>query len=454
MVVSGDTLPTAVSLLHNVFTYDVSTVYNTYQDLCPAGGAPFVLLRDPLRSLIYLAKNPNNLAMSYTAIFYQGPPSDMTLHDNLPVSIAPLYFVPTNSSSYPFLPHGNTLYVGQMSNNKDLRFVWMDRYTQLTLTVGNANTSDMVEVYLAMQNSGAVNDIVGISSSTGTYTYQCGTNCGYYALQFRPTSAVSNRVIFSYTLSSYTGTGTATFGDSFAHIASPGIANHLTSLKKVRIDAASILVSPVANKFVENGVIHATYVTDTVDWINNIQTVDVNNMAGGEDFLWSRRRTENGMYSFLKPAGMDDLKWRTETAVDNTGTLSDCFYPLDINCGIVCGIVTTEPTQSSSVSAMGAILEITVFHSLEWIPTNDQWFETHLSTYGNVELLEAFDHLRAIPTFYDNPIHMDAIKRGLARTYRFVRGNRNHFAALIGAVFPTLKPVAAAGAALLGALPE
>lgn len=477
LTVLGDTLPTATALLHDITSYVCSDQYGTYLQQVPLGAMPIALFRDPLRSVVQFFPNPLRKTYSYKAAFY---PSDLDLSDAVVQPISPLWFdrvteaVPATSSTAALVAddtnvHGSVLYVGTMKQAADTRFVWMDIGVIMTLRLALVQPSQegvgTMEVLRAADCTGNVDvtdTVFAAMPSTviQDYIYICAVP-GYYGFRFKP---ISRTVGLQITDMRLYGSSNALpiippalspapnhFGDMFSHRSAPSMGSHLATMRKVRVNATSILVTPVANMLNVNGTIHALYSTDTVNWLENLQQDDISKVGGEADFLWARRKAADGMYAFLKPSGINDFAYHTGAAMSGDGKIKDCSYPLDANTGVL-NIVATLSTAGTVV--VGGAFEVTIISSLEWVPVLDQWWECHLSQYGSLALIDALDHLRLIPNFYDNPIHLAAIKAGLQRAYRFTKANRGKFAGALSALFPSFAGAFGAGSALLGAMPE
>lgn len=430
ITVPGDSSPTCTALLHNVSTYDLSTVKGTYSDVVPIGSMPLTLFRDPFRSVVKLIPNVAGTAMSYTTM------------NTVAVEAAGFHYPawPFLKSNGSFSPHGTHLFFGRCAEEGRLRFVWCDRHTKLVLTSTTYNASDLVSVYKLVDSDTLdhIETLASVSIDTGaseTFTFTPSSE-GYYALSLNLAAKVVGRVVTSLVLSSVSG---GDFGDCFGHLATPQIENHLSVMRKSRVNAASVLISPVANVLNRNGIIHGIVHTSTVEWITKIQTEDINLLPGVEDLTFGRRQYEKGMYAYLKPGGLSELSWKYEVSDSANGGLFDVSYPLDSNENTVSVVVTCS--KATDTATPSAIVELTVFHSMEWVPVADQWNETHLAPTGGLDLLLAIDELRLLPVFFDNPIHLKAIKEGLARAARFVGAGRHGFAAILSSLFPALSPV-------------
>jgi len=466
--VSGDAVPTATALLHTNIAYSPDATLGTYSDVVGVGGSSIHVYRDSLRSMVMLMEHPGGSkahlgpgtppgsgSLMYTGYFH---PDDLDLSKHITVPVTPVYF-----EAYPdtFQPHGPRLYLGKLSNFPTQRFIWMDRRTELVATLINNVSTD----HLILSRLDNVDQMVMAMdlTTTSASTVFAIEQEGYYALSFHALSAQTGRRIESLVLRNTLDDvpNQKYFGDCWGHVSSPGVENFLTCLQKCRVNATSILITPITNVLNINGFIHGVTSVVNHDFIRYSRPNLIKDTSGAADFLWTRRNAKNGCYAFLKPAGLADLAWLTEVKYDNVKSLTDVFFSLDQGVNSIHFHISTSGQAPNAPGlpsiAPGQNWEVTLIQSVEWQPLDSgQWIETHLPPVGSGTNLtnDALDHLKYIETFHDNPIHLADLKSGIKRVYSFTRANRGALARALSVLFPAYSGAFHAGAGFLGALPE
>jgi len=233
LTVSGDSLPTSTTLLHNIFTYDASKSSNTYGPLVPNGSMPIVYFRDPLRSLITYVTNNNYDSMSYVAEFSAGDKNLASARDSY---ISPKWFKAEDTTVYPFTPHGNYLYMGTLQSVPTARFVWVDKHTEFLLKVTAVQTGDKLVVLKATSTTDLEEEATEINDA-GVFTWHSLSSYGYYTFQFRPALSFATREIDYFKYRSDPG---EPFADCFGHQATPAVDQHIAQLSKIRVNAISL----------------------------------------------------------------------------------------------------------------------------------------------------------------------------------------------------------------------
>lgn len=435
IALAGDSVPTAVTSLHEFQTYKVSSVGVNYPEV-ELGSMAIALFRDPLRHMIKYVANPNRADMYYEAKFAK---VDLDITGAVAEWITPLWFFSTAlQGSADFCPHGPVLYLGKHTEKPQARFVWMDVGTELIVNMTEPQVGDYIMPYEAVDQN-QVTDLTAITALSVTQFHFVAPHAGYFALEYHPFSAHVTRKISSMSYESVVG-----FGDCWGHTALPGVGDHLTHLKKIRVDAASILISPTASLLNNSGTIHAIYSTETVNWKNYLNKEMTAQQSGQMDYLYSRKSYKDGMYGFVKPSGAEDLAWRMEISRDTSSEVNDIYYYLNSNAG---HLLFWIDTSSTGDVAAGAMVELTTFTNLEWVPLGQAWMEVHLppASFTSLATQEAFDVIKYMPTFYENPMHLSDIRSGIGKAARFAYGNRKAISGLLASLFPQFRGALAVG---------
>jgi len=452
----SDSELTATTLLHSYSTHDNVERIGNYSTVLPNGNSFVGLFRDPLRHTIRFESNPNagtttpNAGFTYEASFAPDPPSldatsNLVIDEKTDTFISPLYLTSTTD----WQPHGKYLYAGRMTDGLQLRYVWMDMGTQMqfALTQGG-DSGDKIIVYRACAGGSGSSIVAELPYGYTTFTISVQTLYndksphynmpGYYAFVYKPATTVLLKLTMKLTSSfNYWHTSTVEVanipGDCFGHRSVPGIDSHWKQMTRARVNASSVMVSPLANFMNQSGQFHGITIPNSMLWYDNVNVSKISELVGGmPGITYARKEYGKGMYAFLRPS-VEDLNFKNSVTLDPTsGAITDMSYVLDANStsvliGLSVPMVGTE--------AASCIYEITQFATMEFVPYNDQWFEVHRSEFNYMDTIAALSMIATFDTFYENPSHAREIAMNIGR---HIWKHRGAISRVIATLFPSL----------------
>jgi hypothetical protein len=429
----ADSMPTACTSCHLLTTVKTPAADVNYPSFMPTGTSFVALFRDPLRSIVqYVTACP---AYTYTLQFRDfgaAVAPTFTVNVNQPWSDVPVDALYATSATAG-APHGPTLYMGRSGGHS---YIWLDKGSIITVTQSAVVAANM-SVYAY---NGEDDPVFGAAFAAGSWSYTCAAPLGQYVrLVVIPLAATAHNLTIVLT----------GVGDSFAHLAIPNIQNHYTQLVKARVNAASLMASPVASVLNQGGTITAGNLEGNVLWNSVISTSLLTSLPVGE---FDERLFTKGMYTYLRPSSLDELSMVSYAKFDSLSTLvpSELGFPLDNNFRYVVMLLTTDV-----VGAVAPGLEYlrTSNWDLEY-QTPDQWFEDHRPPGTYFDAVEALRLLETVELFHDNPLHFSDVKNALRGGFNFMRKHARKVTSAFSALFPQYSAPATVAGEFLNALPE
>lgn len=430
----GDSRPTGVVALHSLTTQKQPNNAGTYVSM-PIGTTFCALFRDPFRAMIVFT--PNTVGATYTYVGQFRTSTNVLNPYFVSGNIAQAEEIPLNmvylKASSAFAPHGTYLFPGSFDDD---RYVWLDYGATITVVQSVADTGGRLSVFT--WDGSAVPFLVGLFNTTTVTVTQSIATGSYVSLQY---SSQTNPPTGTNLTVSVVGTG-----DVFAHMAVPNVINHLQQLTAVRMNAASIMMSPVAAAINRGGTITGGDLEANVLWYNYTNTNAITSLPCGN---FSEKDFMVGMYSFLKPGSIEDFAVRNNCTVDS-GIPTQCYWYLADKARYNVFVLNSDVTGTVSP---GLEFLLTCYWDLEF-QTSDEWFETHLPTGSHYDTIDALELVERVPVFHDNPLHLSDVKAALAGGYNFIRKHSAKIGGALGAMFPFLAGPARAGAKFMQSLPE
>jgi hypothetical protein len=430
----GDSRPTGVVALHSLTTQKQPTNAGTYNSM-PIGTSFCALFRDPFRAMIVFT--PNTAAAQYTYVGQFRTSVNVLNPYFVFANIAQAEEVPLNmvylKASTAFAPHGSYLFPGSFDDD---RYVWLDLGASITVVQSVADTGGRLSLFA--WDGSAVQFAVGLFNTTTVTVTNTFATGSYVSMQY---SSQTNPPTNTNLTVSFGGTG-----DVFAHLAVPNVINHLQQLTAVRMNAASIMMTPVAAALNRGGTITGGDLEANALWYNYTNTNAITSLPSGN---FSEKDFMVGMYSFLKPGSIDDFAVRNNCTVDS-GIPTQCYWNLTDKARYNVFVLNSDVTGAVSP---GLEFLLTCYWDLEF-QTSDEWFETHLPTGSHYDTIDALELCERVPVFHDNPLHFSDVKAALSGGYNFIRKHSSKIAGAIGTMFPFLAGPARAGAKFLHSLPE
>jgi hypothetical protein len=429
----ADSMPTACTSTHLLATVKTPAADVNYPTLMPTGTSFVALFRDPLRSIVqYVTGCPAYTYNFQFRDFGAAVSPNYTATANMPsidAGVDPLYA----TSATVGAPHGATMFMGRADGHS---YFWFDKGSVITATqsaVVGANMS-------LFAYNGEEDPIYSAAFAAGSWTYTCTAPNGQYA-RLALLGVAATTFTMTVTLSGS--------GDSFAHISIPNIQNHYPQLVKARVNAASLMASPVASILNQGGTITAGNLEGNILWNSVISTSALTSLPVGE---FDERLFTKGMYTYLRPSSLDELSMVSYARFDNLSTLvpSELGFPLDNNYRYVAMLLITDV-----VGAVAPGLEFlrTSNWDLEY-QTPDQWYEDHRPPGTYFDAVEALRLLETVELFHDNPLHFSDVKNALRGGFNFMRKHARKVTSVFSALFPQYAAPAMAAGEFLNTLPE
>lgn len=425
---------TATVQLHTYTPYKQPTQSTTavYSATFPLGNTFLALFRDAMRAYIVFTTNPSTA--TYTYVAYAPNLAESALTTNIPMepgfsAFAPVYFAATSA----FTPHDQYLYTG--IGFDAYHYCWMDLGSTMVFTQASAQACTMY-AYLWDGNSSQYVFSVPQSFSGGSVTYTC-TRMGYYNFEFQLTGTATTYGVV------YSGAS-----EAFGHHAAAGIQAHLSVLDSYRVNAASIMVTPICAEIVKNGAVSAAWLPGEADWTDFLTFGESAALSTGRNFPFA-----TGIYAYLKPGDIPDFAY-SHTVKNVGGITQTAGFDLCASSRFTVINASVDATSLTSNNvATGLEFMVTYVANLEFV-TNDQWHETHLPPGKYSDFTDALGAVRVVDPFHENPLHWSDITGALKKGFNFVKRFSTPISTALSAMFPEFAPAVMAGGALVQTLPE
>lgn len=422
--------------LHTYATYKQATLSAThvYSAAQPLGTGTLALFRDAFRAYVQYECNPDSETHTYNASFPNNIGTAYVdtayINQKATLSLAPNWLVAQTT----FRPHGINLYPGL--DDAEYRWIWMDKADVATFTQASAaNKTGWVYVYLWDGSaSQLVHAVAAFSGSVATFT---STLMGYYNFEVENTDSADFMVGFSISGAS----------ETYSHHPAPAVEDHFGILTNYRLDAASLMMSPVSNVTVMNGSIIAAWLSPGQAWYNYLDNKVTATLMGAERFDF-----KTGVYGFLKPHSEADF-----TYLNNVSMVGSIVTKIGFSMSphtrttVFNYLVDATTMQNTTNMALGCEYVLTYIANMEMV-CNDQFHEQHLPSSSYSEFVGALEAVSTVSPYHENPLHWSDITKALRTGFGFVKKHAGTLGTALSAMFPQFSPAISAGAGLLGAL--
>lgn len=434
----ADADATVAIQLHTFATYTQSSesASHVYSASQPLGTGVLALFRDAFRAYVQFEANPGSAVYSYTAYGVDAQGLGNTV--NIPVGPAELFTLAPNwllcTTSYA--PHDKYLFPG-ISPTED-RWLWMDLGSVMTFTQSITLASTLYAYYWDGQS--AQEAIAEVAFSSGTAAYTC-TVAGYFNFEILNTTTTSYTVTMVYSGAS----------ETYSHHAAPNVFDHLPIMTDHRVDAASLMMSPVSNQFEVNGNITAAWLAPGQLWTGYTSPVTLGALKGAQRFPFRK-----GVYAFVKPHSSNDFDY-VHTVHTTNGVVTSCGFRLDDPCRTVMFSYVVDATNSTTSGAVnvakGCEYVLSYNTGMEMV-SNDQWHEQHNPGTTYPDFVAALEAVSVVTPFHENPKHWSELYEDIRLGFNKLRTHATKASTVLSTIFPQFAPVIAGGGALLSALPE
>jgi hypothetical protein len=430
---------TAVVQLHAYDNYKQNTISTTRvydaAGIITLGNSFVALFRDAFRAYVVFTTNPSNSSYSYTANVLTTDATAVTtfwpIAANGDSYLSPLYFGATST----YQPHDQYLFTGVAYN---YHWCWMDLATVMTFTQ-SATLASTLYVYLwDGKETTTVYTGGEVAFATGSATFTCA-KMGYYCFQVINSTGTAHTITVTYTGAS----------ETFAHHAVNTIKDHLTVLGQHRVNAASMLISPICPEIAKNGSINAAWYPPQNIWTDQVGFAVNSKASTCRVFPFSK-----GIYAYVKPSSEADLLY-SQTVIQTNHIVTDCGFDLNASSKYTAINIAVDTTVSADtpISATGLEFLLTHVANIEII-TDDQWHELESAPGAFKDFMAALEVVSSIEPYHENPLHWSDIWGVLKRGFNFVRTGATPIAAALSSLFPSAAGGIMAGANVLRALPE
>jgi hypothetical protein len=430
---------TAVVQLHAYENYKQNTISTTKvydaAGIVTLGNSFIALFRDAFRAYVVFTTNPSNSSYSYTANVLTTDATAVTtswpIAANGDSYLSPLYFEATTT----YRPHDQYLFTGVAYN---YHWCWMDLATVMTFTQ-SATLASTLYVYLwDGKETTTVYTGGEVAFATGSASFTCA-NMGYYCFQVINSTATAYAITVTYTGAS----------ETFAHHAVNKIKDHLSVLGQHRVNAASMLISPICPEIAKNGSINAAWYPPQNMWTDQVGFAVSSNASTCRVFPFSK-----GIYAYVKPSSETDLQY-SQTVIQTNHIVTDCGFDLNASSKYTAINIAVDTTLSGDTPIAATGLEFLMTHvaNIEII-TDDQWHELERAPGAFKDFVAAFEVVSSIEPYHENTLHGSEMWGVLKRGFNFVRSGATPIATALATLFPAAAGGIMTGANVLRALPE
>jgi len=427
-------VPTAVVGLKNIITVPQNVTSET-ASIFTSNFSFLVSTRIPeCANIIYYA--PNSATFNYT--FYGSYPTGETLNVpaitfttpaltanpgnlNVPVSIA------YGLADAGYQPHGPKWYAGAAMDETRYRYFWLDVgcVFKITAAVATANGAAVAthNINFDMWNPEGISESVGYTPSSGlltnSFTFTTATR-GYYRLRHTINVSTAGTVAVTYSAISYTsntGAGSTSPG-LFGHQAMRGYSSNDGKIKAARLVSVSAMYSNTSSVMDEAGMCVMAQLPRTAHWVEYIEADPFAHLTQIEE-QHAKFPAKTGEFGYLKFAGDEDQDFRANTTT-MYGMLMDSHWPLNF-------ANTSLMILVSNISTFAARSAIYTFgYGLEY-QTSDGWSGKKKTNLTRAAVDAAIDHMRDLPQFSENPLHLSKIWGSIKKVANEVVGGINKY---------------------------
>jgi len=376
--------------------------------LLPCSQMFVAAFRHPMRSLIIYDPNQAGATWSYPVTFASNV--GQVTNYVVPVNVtepAPILFA---AASGTYQPHGSVVYPGRTGESGQSLLPATGSSKPDTLVV-SVNNPALVQVHYSVltwsQKDGVISgpDIVNSSATFNFSVTPEVTSTGYQPMSYVGFSIHSVSVSAVTATAALTGTG----GCVFQHHALPDFQKNALSAGGVRNSAVSLMFSNTVAPVYREGELAGCQLPQNTFWV--AAALDgFSEMASAEGA--TQIAADNGMYGWLRPTQTKDFDIRSTWSVDETGQLTDCWYPiLPDSEGIYITSMISQPDAREGY--------LTVAWGIEY-QTTDVWRATEVPSVRAQAWTDAVEVVSSMSQWHENPLHLTDIVKGVVNGARHV----------------------------------
>ena len=194
----------------------------------------------------------------------------------------------------------------------------------------------------------------------------------------------------------------------------PGFDDHYATVYGVRINAASMLISPDCPASERSGRVTATQLTEGMNWYSISSPDSLGSLSDSES-----RSFTKGAYGYLKPSSDVSYKLRNVVHHDMAGRVTSVHESLTDGVDTIAFDVTV-PESSAGLGYPASTVHLTTVAGCEYA-TSSVWVESNPPTMSTAEFARALTAIRDMPQFFENETHGEMIMRYLRAGARGVR---------------------------------
>lgn len=231
---------------------------------------------------------------------------------------------------------------------------------------------------------------------------------GYYSFTFNLISADNST--YSPQMTGLSISYDSNLNTAVRHYCTADIENKSHQLIDSRIIGASVLLSNVDQVIERGGSAIMAQVAGSTSWYeywHSSEKLDTVNAQARSVVNW-----ENGAYAYVKPQGSAPFELRSAFKHNTSPTVNTGHQPLpqfEPFADSAHVVIRVDPPPKTGDDA-GSTLRLTLTTAMEFT-TNDQFYQVETSVIPSAIHNEYVEALRAMPQFFDNPIHVAAIAK-------------------------------------------
>lgn len=296
--------------------------------------------------------------------------------------------------------HGSQLFPVQVKGNREM-FVFKNTLDQLNITSNMVGTGTITFIVYSLID-GNVTEFSRFTntSSTSNTAVNTTTQAGYFAVSATVTVNTSLSSV-NFTVSVVGGTG-----NTWAHTAAEGISAELSKMGDMRETATSLLLTNATPEIYKEGMITACQMSGSVNWLDLAAMADPFKFVSSQNGCLVPTTAVNGLYTYLRPININDFDFRKQVDI-NTVDINRAGSIADDDDSFIVAVVKVSTVANQVFNVVAT--DVYEYRS------NSQQDAIEFSNMTITENQVAFDHLRTIPQYTENPTHIrdiwNAIKK-------------------------------------------
>jgi hypothetical protein len=191
----------------------------------------------------------------------------------------------------------------------------------------------------------------------------------------------------------------------------PDLTTHLAELDLMRINAASLLISPVVQASDRCGNVSAVQLEEEENWLTTVGAVSnaLGPLASRPDCV--TQGFTKGAYGYLKPSSTASFKERQVVHRNRLGAVLSVQEQLFVGCDTIAFHITVPPNGVSGTYP-ASLVQLTRVIGMEYNTTSSWAIQTSPKT-SSAEFARMVEALRRMPQFFENETHFEALMRYL-----------------------------------------